>query len=148
MAEFKLTQEAAADKVGRSRASVANLLRLLTLPEPVKQLQAERRIDMGHARALVTLEPKLAAQLARQAAEHGWSVRELEEATRKAQGAPKAKKAKSAPARDADIVALERELAEKLAAKVSVQHGRGGRGKLVIAYHSLDELEGILEKIR
>lgn len=149
MAEFKFTQEQAADKIGRSRAAVANLLRLLGLPEAVKQLLTERRIEMGHARALVTLEPKLAAQLARQAAERGWSVRELEEAARRAQTEPKGKaKAKSAPARDADIVALERELAEKLAAKVSVQHGRGGRGKLVIAYHSLEELEGILEKIR
>lgn|SRR5690348_10411760 len=149
MAEFKFTQEQAADKIGRSRAAVANLLRLLGLPEAVKQLLAERRIEMGHARALVTLEPKLAVQLAKQAAERGWSVRELEEAARRAQTEPKGKaKAKSAPARDADIVALERELAEKLAAKVSVQHGRGGRGKLVIAYHSLDELEGILEKIR
>ncbi|MGE5167370.1 MAG: ParB/RepB/Spo0J family partition protein [Deltaproteobacteria bacterium] len=149
MAEFKFTQEQAADKIGRSRAAVANLLRLLGLPEAVKQLLAERRIEMGHARALVTLEPKLAVQLAKQAAERGWSVRELEEAARRAQTEPKGKaKAKSAPARDADIVALERELAEKLAAKVSVQHGRGGRGKLVITYHSLDELEGILEKIR
>lgn len=149
MAEFKLTQEAAADKVGRSRAAVANLLRLLTLPEAVKELLAARKIDMGHARALVTLDPKLATQLARQAAERGWSVRELEDAVRRAQGAPQGKaKSKATHARDPDIVALERELAEKLAAKVSVQHGRGGRGKLVIAYHSLEELEGILERIR
>lgn len=149
MAEFRLTQEQAADKIGRSRAAVANLLRLLGLPEPVKQLLTERKIDMGHARALVTLEPKLAAHLARQAAEHGWSVRELEEAARRAPSEAKGKaKTRSAPARDADIAALERELAEKLAAKVSVQHGRDGRGKLVIAYHSLEELEGILERIR
>lgn len=149
MAEFKLTQEAAADKVGRSRAAVANLLRLLTLPEAVKELLAARKIDMGHARALVTLDPKLATQLARQAAERGWSVRELEDAVRRAQGAPQGKaKSKATHARDPDIVALERELAEKLAAKVSVQHGGGGRGKLVIAYHSLEELEGILERIR
>ncbi|MBS0556261.1 MAG: ParB/RepB/Spo0J family partition protein [Proteobacteria bacterium] len=149
MAEFKLTQEAAADKVGRSRASVANLLRLLTLPEAVKELLAARKIDMGHARALVTLDARLAQKLAQQVADNGWSVRELEDAVRHAQGAPKGKaKSKAAPARDADIVALERQLAEKLAARVSVQHGRGGRGKLVIAYHSLDELEGILEKIR
>lgn len=146
IAEFKLTQEAAADKVGRSRAAVANFLRLLNLPEAVKQLLNERKIEMGHARALVTLEPKLAQHLARQAAERGWSVRELEAAARRAQAAPKGKPA--ALARDADIVALERELADKLAARVSIQHGRGGRGKLVIAYHSLDELEGILERIR
>ncbi|MGH8041384.1 MAG: ParB/RepB/Spo0J family partition protein [Rudaea sp.] len=146
--EFKLTQEQAADKIGRSRAAVANLLRLLGLPEPVKQLLNARKIDMGHARALVTLDAKLAIALARQAAEHGWSVRELEAAARRAQtGAPKAK-SKSTPKRDANIVALERDLADKLAARVSIQHRRGGRGKLVIAYHSLDELEGILERIR
>jgi len=146
IAEFKLTQEQAADKIGRSRAAVTNLLRLLSLPDPIKQLLNERKIEMGHARALLTLEPKLALGLARQAAERGWSVRELEDAARKAQSAPKSKP--SAPARDADVLALEREIAEKLAAKVSIQHGRSGAGKLVIAYHSLDELEGILEKIR
>jgi ParB family chromosome partitioning protein len=145
--EFKLTHQQAADEIGRSRASVSNLLRLLDLPDPIKELLQQHKLDMGHARALLTLEPRLAVGLARQAAEHGWSVRELEDAARKSQAAPKAK-AKSAPARDPDIVALERELAEKLAARVSVQHGRGGGGKLVIAYHSLEELEGILEKIR
>lgn len=148
ISEFKLTQEAAADKVGRSRAAVANFLRLLNLPEAVKQLLNERKIEMGHARALIALEPKLAQHLARQAAERGWSVRELEEAARRAQVAPKGKAKPAARARDADIVALERELADKLAARVSIQHSRGGRGKLVIAYHSLDELEGILERIR
>jgi ParB family chromosome partitioning protein len=145
--EFKLTHQQAADEIGRSRAAVSNLLRLLELPEPIKELLQQHQLEMGHARALLTLEPKLALGLARQAADRGWSVRELEDAARKAQTAPKAK-AKSAPSRDADIVALERELAEKLAAKVSVQHGRGGRGKLVIAYHSVEELEGILERIR
>ena len=145
--EFKLTQEQAADKIGRSRTAVTNLLRLLTLAEPIKQLLQERKIDMGHARALLTLDPKLALALARRAAEHGWSVRELEAAARNAQTTPRGN-AKAAVKRDADIVALERELAEKLAAKVSIQHGRGGRGKLVVTYHSVDELEGILERIR
>ena len=146
--EFKLTHQSAADAIGRSRAAVSNLLRLLELPTPIKQLLESHQLDMGHARALLTLDAKLAVSLASKAAEHGWSVRELEDAARKAQTAPKGK-AKSAPApRDADVVALERELAEKLAAKVMVQHGRGGRGKLIIAYHSVDELEGILERIR
>jgi len=146
--EFKLTHQSAADAIGRSRAAVSNLLRLLELPEPIRQLLESHQLDMGHARALLTLEPKLALGLARQAAEQGWSVRELEDAARKAQTTPKGK-AKSTPApRDADVLALERELAEKLAAKVMVQHGRGGRGKLIIAYHSVDELEGILERIR
>jgi len=144
--EFKLTHQQAADEIGRSRAAVSNLLRLLDLPEPIKQLLAEHRLDMGHARALLTLDAKLALGLARQAAEHGWTVRQLEAAARRVQITPKAK---AAPAkRDADIIALERELAEKLAARVSVLHGQDGRGKLVISYHSLDELEGILERIR
>jgi ParB family chromosome partitioning protein len=146
--EFKLTHQSAADAIGRSRAAVSNLLRLLELPAEIKQLLEAHKLEMGHARALLTLEPKLALGLARQAAEKGWTVRELEDAARSAQTTPKGK-AKSAPtARDADVLSLERELAEKLAAKVSVLHGRGGRGKLVIAYHSLEELEGILERIR
>src|SRR5450432_1963472 len=148
IAEFKLTHQQVADAIGRSRASVSNLLRLQELPPEIKRLLEQRKLDMGHARALLTLEPKLALGLARQAAEHGWTVRELESAARKAQTAPKGKSRVATPARDADIVALERELAEKLAAKVSIQHGRGGRGKLVVAYHSVDELEGILERIR
>jgi len=147
--EFKLTHQSAADAIGRSRAAVSNLLRLLELPAEIKQLLETHKLDMGHARALLTLDAKLALGLARKAAEHGWSVRELEDAARKAQQGATPQKAKPAgAARDADIVALERELAEKLAARVSVQHGRGGRGKLVIAYHSVEELEGILERIR
>jgi ParB family chromosome partitioning protein len=146
--EFKLTHQQAADEIGRSRASVSNLLRLLDLPGAIKELLQQHKLEMGHARALLTLDPKLALGLARQAAEHGWSVRELEDAARKGQTAPKTKGKTAAPSRDPDVVALERELAEKLAAKVSIQHGRGGRGKLIVAYHSLDELEGILERIR
>jgi ParB family chromosome partitioning protein len=146
--EFKYTHQQTAEAVGRSRAAVSNLLRLLELPAPIKQLLEQRRLEMGHARALLTLDPALALGLAQQAAAHGWSVRELEEAARRAQTAPKGKARKAAAKRDPNIETLERELAEKLAAKVSIQHGRGGRGRLVIAYHSVDELDGILERIR
>jgi ParB family chromosome partitioning protein len=146
--EFNYTHQQTADAVGRSRASVSNLLRLLDLPDAIRQLLEQHKLEMGHARALLTLDPVLALALARQAAERGWSVRELEEAARRGQTAPKGKAKKKATARDANIESLERELAEKLAAKVSIQHGRGGRGRLVIAYHSLDELDGILERIR
>ncbi|MBS0591154.1 MAG: ParB/RepB/Spo0J family partition protein [Proteobacteria bacterium] len=145
--EFKHTHQQVADAIGRSRAAVSNLLRLLDLPEEIKHLLKEGRIETGHAKALLTLDPALALGLARRAAEHGWSVRELEAAARKAPAAAQAK-AKKKPARDADIVALERELSETLAARVAIEHGSNGRGKLVIGYHSLDELEGILEKIR
>lgn len=146
IAEFKHTHQQVADAIGRSRASVSNLLRLLELPDEIKRMLDENQLEMGHARALAALDPALAIGLARRAVAHGWSVRELEAAARKAQTLPQGK-AKAA-ARDPDIVALERELAEKLAARVSIQHGKGGRGKLVIGYHSLDELDGILERIR
>ena len=145
--EFRYTHQQTADAVGRSRAAVSNLLRLLDLPAEIKQLLEQHRLEMGHARALLTLDAGLALALARQAAEHGWSVRELEEAVRRKQAMPQGKAKKPAERRDPNIASLERELAEKLAAKVSIQHGRGGRGKLVIAYHSLEELDGILERI-
>jgi len=149
ISEFERTHQQVADAIGRSRASVSNLLRLLDLPEEIRRMLEDHSLEMGHARALLTLESGLALGLARRAVEHDWSVRELEAAARKAQTKPhgKAKSTASGP-RDADIVALERELAEKLAAKVGIQHGRGGRGKLVISYHSLDELQGILDRIR
>jgi ParB family transcriptional regulator, chromosome partitioning protein len=149
--EFSLTHQEAAGAVGRSRASVSNLLRLLDLPEAVRILLEQHRLEMGHARTLITLPAAQATQLALQAADGGWSVRELEERVRQLQAAPDAaKSAKTAPKRkpDADIEALERDLSERLATRVAVQHGRNGRGKLVIAYHSLDELDGILERIR
>jgi ParB family chromosome partitioning protein len=145
IAEFKHTHQQVADAIGRSRASVSNLLRLLELPDEIKRLLEDHKIDMGHARALAALDPALALGLARRCVEHHWSVRELEEAARKTQVMPKGKVSVT---RDADIVSLERELSEKLAARVSIQHARGGGGKLVIGYHSLDELDGILAKIR
>ncbi|MFY8134740.1 MAG: ParB/RepB/Spo0J family partition protein [Aquimonas sp.] len=145
--EFQLTHQQTAEAVGRSRAAVSNLLRLLELPEPIRKLVEARRIEMGHARALLTLPADKAETLARQAAEEQWSVREIERRVQaiqrgESQPAPAPRKP------DPDIQNLERELGELLSAKVAVQHGRGGRGKLVVQYFSLDELEGILEKIR
>jgi ParB family chromosome partitioning protein len=102
---------------------------------------------MGHARCLLTLPERDAEALALEASRHGWTVRELEDAARRAQTEPKGK-AKNSPARDPNIADLERELGERLAARVELAQGRGGRGKLVIHYHSNDELEGILGKIR
>jgi ParB family chromosome partitioning protein len=147
--EFELTHQQTADAVGRSRAAVSNLLRLLDLPAEIKRLLDERKLDMGHARALATVQPETrAVALAREAADKEWSVRELEEAVRRLDAAPVATGAKKTSARDPNIAALERELAEKLATRVNVAHARSGRGKLVIHYHSLDELDGILERIR
>ena len=145
--DFDLTHQQAADAVGRSRAAVSNLLRLTELPISIKRLLDEGKLEMGHARCLITLPEGMAEGLALEASRHGWSVRELEEAARRAQTAPKGK-AKSAPSRDPNIDALERELAERFATRVELAHGRGGKGKLVIHYHSNDELDGILGKIR
>ncbi|HEY2621830.1 ParB/RepB/Spo0J family partition protein [Dyella sp. Tek66A03] len=145
--DFDLTHQQAADAVGRSRAAVSNLLRLTELPHSIKKLLDESKLEMGHARCLLTLPESLAEGLALEAARNGWSVRELEEAARRAQTEPKGK-AKHAPSRDPNIADLERQLAERFATRVELAQGRGGRGKLVIHYHSNDELEGILGKIR
>jgi ParB family transcriptional regulator, chromosome partitioning protein len=145
--EFDMTHQKAAEAVGRSRAAVSNLLRLLELCEEVKTHVEHRALEMGHARALLGLpEPKAQAAAAREVIAKGLSVRETEKLVKRLQS-PSAKPA--APAsRDPDIRRLEAEIAEKLGAQVAVQHATGGRGKLVISYNSLDELDGILAHIR
>jgi ParB family chromosome partitioning protein len=150
--EFDLTHAQAAEAVGRSRAAVSNLLRLLELPPEIRTLVETGALEMGHARALLTLAPQAAIALARQAAEHGWSVREVEHRVQQLaagkvdNGAGKAKASKAKP--QADILALERELAETLGTQVNVLHARGGKGRLVIHYGSLDALDGVLERLR
>ncbi|GAB2511492.1 ParB/RepB/Spo0J family partition protein [Pseudoxanthomonas sangjuensis] len=150
--EFSLTHAEAAEAVGRSRAAVSNLLRLLELPPAIRTLLEQRKLEMGHARALLTLAPELASKLAHEAAEQGWSVREVEHraqqfaAGKVPTGAKKAKSGKPAP--QADIASLETELSESLGTKVVIDHGRGGKGKLVIHYTDLDTLDGVLEKLR
>ena len=151
ISEFSLTHAEAAEAVGRSRAAVSNLLRLLELPIAIRMLLETRRLEMGHARALATLAPELASRLAQEAADEGWSVREVE---RRAQAFAAGKvpanrpqpPAKSAP--QADIASLETELSESLGTRVAIAHGRGGKGKLVIHYTDLDTLEGVLERLR
>jgi ParB family chromosome partitioning protein len=152
--EFDLTHAQAADAVGRSRAAVSNLLRLLELPPEIRVLVETKAIEMGHARALLTLAPQAAVALARQAAEHEWSVREVEHRVQQlmagqvANGTStrKAKPAKAKP--QADIATLERELSESLGTRVNVLHGRAGKGRLVIHYSDLDSLDGVLERLR
>ncbi|MGN0858319.1 MAG: ParB/RepB/Spo0J family partition protein [Stenotrophomonas sp.] len=149
--EFSLTHAEAAQAVGRSRAAVSNLLRLIDLPEGVRALLIERRLEMGHARALLTLAPELATRLAEEAAEQGWSVREVEHRAQQfaAGKVPGARKAKPAPATVlADIASLQNELSEALGARVDISQGRGGKGKLVIHYSDLDTLDGVLERLR
>ncbi|SDR20561.1 chromosome segregation DNA-binding protein [Pseudoxanthomonas sp. CF385] len=150
--EFSLTHAEAAEAVGRSRAAVSNLLRLLELPPAIRALLEARRLEMGHARALLTLSPDLASKLASDAAEQGWSVREVEHRAQQfAAGkvpvnGKKAKPAKAAP--QPDIASLETELSESLGTRVTIAHGRGGKGKLVIQYTDLDTLDGVLERLR
>ena len=146
--EFDLTHQQVADAVGRSRAAVSNLLRLMELPAEIKGLLETKRLDMGHARALLTLPEGLAVGLARQAVEHQWNVRQLEEAARAAQAEPAAKAKPPVVARDPNVESLERELSERIGAQVAINHGRGGKGRLVIRYHSLEELDGILGRIK
>ena len=148
--EFDLTH-AAAEAVGRSRAAVSNLLRLLELPAEIRALVQTGAIEMGHARALVPLAAPMAISLARQAAEEGWSVRQVEHrvqqlASGKVAVAPK--KSPKAKAPQADIAALERELSETLGSRVDVLNGRGNKGRLVIHYGNLEALDGVLERLR
>jgi ParB family chromosome partitioning protein len=147
--EFDLTHAEAASAVGRSRASVSNLLRLQDLSEKVKHLLEERQIEMGHARALLAItDATQQFDAARQVVRKGLSVRETERLVKNMLEGGRQKPAKKAPAVDADIRRLEIEVSEKLGAKVRVDHSRKGGGKLVISYNSLDELDGILKHIR
>lgn len=141
--EFGLTHERVAEAVGRSRSSISNSLRLLSLPEPVQDLLYARRLEMGHARALITLPVMTQIALAQNAAKNGWSVREVER--RAAQKpAPATPRAESA---DADIRRLESRLSEFLGMDVSVRYGSRGRGKITFAFASLDELDYLLKKM-
>lgn len=147
--EFDLTHQQAAEAVGRSRAAVSNLLRLLELPEAIRKLLEAGQLEMGHARALLTLPTDLAIALAQTAASEQLSVRDVERRAQQA-GRNKAppKSGNGAQRSNADIDSLEREMADLLGAKVQLSHGKKGSGKLVIHYHGLDTLDGILEKLR
>ncbi|MEN7343063.1 MAG: ParB/RepB/Spo0J family partition protein [Pseudomonadota bacterium] len=144
--EFDLTHQEGADAVGRSRASVSNLLRLLELGDDVQNLLEARDIDMGHARALLALGPgKAQSTLAAEIAKKKLSVREVEARVRALKNPPK-KAATASRKKDPNIARLESDLSEKLGASVAIKDS-GGRGSLVIDYASLDQLDGILEKI-
>ncbi len=141
--EFQMTHQEAGDAVGRSRSAVSNLLRLLELSEEVRELVDARHLEMGHARALLSLDPKLQAKAAREVVAKGLSVRETEQLVRRYKNPPKPQSA----FRDPDIQHLEDRLAEKLCAKVKLSYNGRGKGKMVIAYNSADELDGILEQL-
>jgi ParB family chromosome partitioning protein len=146
--EFGLTHQQAADAVGRSRAAVSNLLRLLTLNTDVRRLLEHGDLEMGHARALLALEGEKQSHAAREVVAKGYSVRETEQLVRRLAAEPVEKTASAKAVEDPNIRSLQDELAEKLAAKVVFQHAAKGNGKLIIHYNTLDELDGILARIR
>ncbi len=147
--EFGLTHQEVAKAVGKSRTTVTNLLRLLELNEEVKQMVETRRLEMGHARALLGLQGDVQSRAANQVVKQGLSVRETERLVRRLQGeAENPKTARTPAAVDPDVRRLVSDLSERLGAKVDLQQGAKGKGKLVIGYNSLDELEGILEHIK
>ncbi|MES9885641.1 MAG: chromosome partitioning protein ParB, partial [Candidatus Sedimenticola sp. 6PFRAG1] len=119
------------------------------LNEDVKNFIIERRLEMGHARALLGIKEEAQSKAARQVVAQGLSVRETEKLVRRLQGEePAGTKAKAAPKEDPNVVRLENNLTEKLGARVKIQQGGSGKGKLVISYNSLDELDGILDHIQ
>ena len=148
--EFDLTHAQAADAVGRSRAAVSNLLRLLDLSDKVKPMLQSRELEMGHARALLAISNATQQHdAARQVVKKGMSVRETERLVKSMLAKPGTKKtAQAAQAGNADIRRLEIEVSEKIGAKVRLNHTNKGSGKVVISYNSLDELDGILKHIR
>ena len=145
--EFHLTHQQAAEAVGRSRTSVTNLLRLLELGEDVRQLVIERKLDMGHARALLPLSPTLQREAAHQVLLRGLSVRETEQLAQRLQQ-PDTAPASLAKPIDPNIRLLQNDLSQRLGAPVQVRHGSSGKGCVVIQYNSLDELDGILAKVK
>jgi len=148
--EFGLTHQEVAEAVGKSRTTVTNLLRLLELNDDVKQNLQEGRLEMGHARALLGLKGPQQSTAARQVVARGLSVRETEKLVRRLQleeGAEQPEKPRKADV-DPNIRHLQDDLTDRLGARVLIQQGGRGTGKLIIAYNSLDELDGILAHIK
>ncbi|MBL8523290.1 MAG: ParB/RepB/Spo0J family partition protein [Betaproteobacteria bacterium] len=144
--EFKLTHETAAQAVGRSRAAVSNLLRLLELAKPVQEMLMESKLDMGHARALLAVSKAKQVELAHQVVAKSLSVRDAEKLVKQELDPPKPGKSKSTA--DADTRRLENDLAEKLGTRVEVKADKKGKGTLSIDFMSFEHLDGILERAK
>ncbi len=145
--EFELTQQEVADAVGKSRTTVTNLLRLMTLQEDVRRLVEHGDLEMGHARALLGLEGGDQSHAAAQVVGKGMSVRQTEALVRHLLES-KDKPAQDKKAMDPNIRHLQDDLSQRLGARVQIQHSAKGKGKLVLSYNSLDELDGILAHIK
>jgi len=142
--DFQMTHQEAADAVGRSRAAVSNLLRLLELMQEVKDMIDMRLIEMGHARALLSLDEELQVQAAREVVRKRLSVRETENLARRLKQSSQRKGTRRV---DPDILSLQNRLGDVLGARVRIQHLASGKGKLVITYNNSEEFEGILERL-
>jgi ParB family chromosome partitioning protein len=149
IADFGLTHEAAAQAVGRSRSSVTNLLRLTHLAKPVQELLLAGKLDMGHARALLALPAAQQAPVAGRVVAQALSVRDTERVVQ-AMLSPTTRRAKRGARKrmDGDLARLEEELADALGASVRIEPTKKGAGRVVIAYSSLEQLEGIIRKLR
>lgn len=143
--EFKLTHQQVADAVGRSRAAVTNLLRLLTLGAETTKLLEDGKLEMGHARALLALPAELQDKVAQEVVHRNLNVRQTEMLVKHRLEKPAGK----TPSRktDPDVLRLQEDLSERLGAKVHIKH-KNGKGELIIAYNSLEELDGILARVR
>ncbi len=146
--EYEMTHQEVANAVGRARASITNTLRLLDLSSSVQALLNEAKINMGHARTLLSLtDSSMQLEVASLVIEKKLSVRDTESLVRSILEGANKPKTKKQP-EDPDIKRLESSLTQKLGAKVSIKHAKSGKGRLVIAYNSSDELQGILDRIR
>lgn len=146
MAEFGCTQQQVAERIGRSRTQVSNLIRLLQLPDKVQGMIDDRSLDMGHVRPLVGLNESLAVQLAEECAQQGWSARQMEAHAKRAQSSrPKSKTAKAV---DADVAALQDELTRKLGLSVEIACRKNGGGEMRIRFSRAAELDGVLARLR
>ena len=146
--EYEMTHQEVANAVGRARASITNTLRLLDLSAGVQELLNDVKINMGHARALLSLtDPSMQLEVANLVVDKKLSVRDTESLVRSILEGTKKQKTERQP-EDPDIKRLEDSLTQKLGARVSIKHTKSGKGKLVIAYTNADELQGILDRIR
>ncbi len=145
--EFELTQQQVADAVGKSRATVTNLMRLIGLTIDVRRMLEHGDLEMGHARALLSLPDMQQSEAARSVVGKGLSVRQTESLVRRLIAEAGSNSSSSSQMVDPDIKNLEDNLADKLGAKVMIQHTAKGKGRLVVKYNSLDELDGILSHI-
>ena len=145
--EFNLSQEQLGASVGKSRSTITNLLRLLSLSTEVQELLQEGKIEMGHARALLTLNDNDQLDCAMRVVSESLSVRECEAIANKLSGNKK-NQSKTQSTKDPNTVALEKELTEVLGSMVEIKHNKKGKGRLIISYKSLAALEGIIEKIK